>query len=74
VADLVRPGENCLVAADDPASWADAMKAMMESASLRASVGAAAQATVRRRWTMAHAVEGMMAGLRLGAASRGPRT
>jgi glycosyltransferase involved in cell wall biosynthesis len=74
VADLVRPGENCLIAADDPASWADAMTAMMESAGLRASVGAAAQATIRRRWTMAHAVEGMMAGFRLGALSAGSRT
>jgi glycosyltransferase involved in cell wall biosynthesis len=75
VADLARPGENCLVpATDDPRSWADAIVALMESADLRTSVGAAAQTTIRRRWTMAHAVEGMMAGLRLGALSTGTRT
>ena len=72
VADLVRPGVNCFVAGPtDPRSWADAIMAMMESRKLRASVGAAAQTTIRRRWTMAHAVEGMMAGCRLGALRAG---
>ena len=72
VADLVRPGQNCLVAGPtDPRWWADCITAMMESRELRASIGAAAQTTIRRRWTMTHAVEGMMAGFRLGALRAG---
>lgn len=72
VADLVSPGQNCFVAGPtDPRAWADAIMAMMESRELRTSVGAAAQATIRRRWTMPHAVEGMMAGFRLGALRAG---
>ena len=72
VADLAWPGQNCFVAGPtDPRSWADAIMAMMESRELRASVGAAAQTTIRRRWTMTHAVEGMMAGFRLGALRAG---
>jgi glycosyltransferase involved in cell wall biosynthesis len=72
VADLVVPQRNCLMAdARDPRSWADAVVALAEAPALRASVGAAAQTTVRRRWTMAHAVEGTMAGFRLGALHAG---
>ena len=72
VADLAVPGRNCLMAAArDPRSWAEAIEALAGSPGLRASVGAAAQSTVRRRWTMAHGVEGMMAGLRLGALRAG---
>ncbi len=68
VADLVTPGRNCLIApARDARGWADAIVALAEAPALRASVGAAAQTTVRRRWTMAHGIEGMMAGFRLGA-------
>jgi hypothetical protein len=73
VADLARPGRNCMVAADDADSWAGAITTLMESAELRASMGAAAQDAVRRRWTMGHAVEGMTAGLRLGALCAGDR-
>jgi glycosyltransferase involved in cell wall biosynthesis len=76
VADLVCHGRNGLVASStDPRSWADAIMALMESSDLRASLGAAAQMTIRRRWTMAHSVEGMMASFRLGAlvAERGTR-
>jgi glycosyltransferase involved in cell wall biosynthesis len=73
VADLARAGRNCLVAADDADSWAGAIVSLTESSDLRASMGAAAQDTVRRRWTMAHAVEGMTAGLRLGALRAGGR-
>ncbi len=72
VADLACPGQNCFVAGPtDPRSWADAIMAMMESRELRASVGAAAQTTIRRRWTMTHAVDAMMAGFRLGALRAG---
>jgi len=76
VPDLISPERNGLVVGPtDPRSWADAIMAMMESQKLRASLGAAAQMTIRRRWTMAHSVEGMMASFRLGAlvAERGTR-
>jgi glycosyltransferase involved in cell wall biosynthesis len=72
VGDLAVPGANCvLVPARDPRAWAAAIDELSGDPGRRAALGAAAQATVRRRWTMAHAVEATMAGLRLGALCAG---
>jgi len=68
VADLAVPGRNCLIAgARNAHEWADAIAALADGSALRESIGTAAQATIRRRWTMKHAIEGMMSGFRLGA-------
>ncbi len=67
VADLAVAQHNCLIAdASDPRSWANAISTLVEGADFRASAGRSAHTTIRRRWTIAHAVEAMIAGLRLG--------
>lgn len=75
VADLGVSGHNCLVAdVDDPRSWADRITTLVNDEQLRRSLGRRALETIDRRWRIAHAVEGMTAGLRLGAlASAGER-
>jgi glycosyltransferase involved in cell wall biosynthesis len=68
VADIAAPGRNCLLVHGHESSvWAEAIARLVRDAKLRASLGAAARRTIERRWTMEHAVEGSLAGLRLGA-------
>ena len=68
VSDLVVGGRNALIAeARDPSSWARAVGELRSSPALRDLLGESARSTIRRRWTMAHAVEGTLAGFRLGA-------
>ena len=68
VSDLVVGRSNALIAeARDPRSWAQAIDELQASRVLRDSIGGSARSTIRRRWTMAHGVEGMLAGFRLGA-------
>ena len=68
VPDVAVPGSNCLVLDDhEPAAWADAIGRLVDDAELRAALGDSARKTIARRWTIDHAVEGSMAGLRIGA-------
>jgi glycosyltransferase involved in cell wall biosynthesis len=68
VADLAASGHNCLVVdRDDPRSWADRIVELADDPGRRRRLATRAKETIARRWTIEHAVEGMMAGLRLGA-------
>jgi glycosyltransferase involved in cell wall biosynthesis len=74
VADLAVSGHNCLVVdRDDPQSWADRIRELADDPGLRRRLAARARETIARRWTTDHAVEGMLAGLRLGAMADGKR-
>jgi glycosyltransferase involved in cell wall biosynthesis len=69
VGDLAVPGRNCLLVTDhEPASWAAALRRVVEDRSLRQALGKEASATVRRRWTIEHAAGAMICGLTLSAA------
>jgi len=68
VPDVTVPGHNCLViGSHEPRSWADAIVRLVGDARLSTRLGDAARRTIARRWTIDHAVEGSLAGLRLGA-------
>ena len=77
VADLAVSGHNCLMAEPRSArSWADQIAMLVSDEGLRHAIARRARETIARRWTTAHAVEAMTAGLRLGAltAAGEPRT
>jgi glycosyltransferase involved in cell wall biosynthesis len=66
VADLAVDGVNALVIDDhDPHSWAEAIGLVARDHRLRLTLGENAEATIRRRWTIEHAADAMLAGLRL---------
>jgi glycosyltransferase involved in cell wall biosynthesis len=66
VADLALDGENCLVVdGHDPEAWAESLRRVVSDAELRRSLGRNGRRTIERRWTIAHAAEAMIAGLRL---------
>jgi Glycosyl transferases group 1 len=68
VEDLCVDGRNCLlVSGYEPQRWADAIAAVASDSGLGQALGAHAEATIRRRWTLEHAADAMVAGLRLGA-------
>ncbi|MCV4607361.1 glycosyltransferase, partial [Escherichia coli] len=68
VADLAVDGHNAIVPAGlEPGAWSAAIRRMAQDEAARAQLGAAARRTIRRRWTISHAVESMVAGLRAGA-------
>jgi glycosyltransferase involved in cell wall biosynthesis len=68
VSDVAVPDHNCLVIdSHEPHSWAGAIARLVRDDALRTELGDAALRTVARRWTIDHAVEGSLAGLRLGA-------
>jgi glycosyltransferase involved in cell wall biosynthesis len=74
VDDLCVPDANSLVLGSaDPAAWAKALSTLVENSDLRESLGAGAERTIDNRWTLEHAADAMIAGLRLGLlqASRG---
>jgi glycosyltransferase involved in cell wall biosynthesis len=74
VADLAVSGHNCLVVdRDDPRSWAGRIREVADDGGRRRLLAMRARETIARRWTIDHAVEGMMAGLRLGAMARKAR-
>jgi glycosyltransferase involved in cell wall biosynthesis len=74
-ADLGVAGRNCLIAeAGSPGSWADCIRLLADDENLRRSIASAARDTIARRWTLGHAVEGMVSGLRLGATAAGRET
>jgi len=71
VADLAVSGHNCLVVdRDDPQSWAGRIRELANDGDRRRVLAMHARETIARRWTIDHAVEGMMAGLRLAAIAR----
>jgi len=66
VADLAVDSVNAVVMEDhNPQSWADAIARLARDHELRSTLGENAQATIGDRWTMEHAVDSMLAGLRL---------
>jgi glycosyltransferase involved in cell wall biosynthesis len=68
VPDVALPGQNCLVIdGSEPHAWAEAISRLVCSPKLSADLGDAASGTIARRWTIDHAVEGSLAGLRLAA-------
>jgi glycosyltransferase involved in cell wall biosynthesis len=74
VADLAVSGHNCLVIdGHEPEAWAEALSLLVEDHELRVSLGAAGANTVRRRWTIDHAADAMLAGFRLGLLRAGRR-
>lgn len=74
VADLAVAGRNCQVArSHEPGEWAREVRSLVVDGEARARVGAAAAQTVRARWTIAHAVDATVAGLRLGLLARSDR-
>jgi hypothetical protein len=65
-ADLAVDGVNCiLVGDDDPESWAHAVAQLASDKDLRSKLGANGRATIGRRWTIEHAADAMLAGMRL---------
>jgi len=71
VADLcVAERSGLVVEGHDPQAWADAIRRLVEDADLRAALGEAGRRTIQRRWTIDHAVDAMIAGLRLGVLAR----
>lgn len=67
VDDLCVSEANSLVIdGSDPAEWAAALSRLAEDEELRDVLGSAAQRTIRRRWTIEHAADAMLAGFRLG--------
>ena len=67
VSDLALSGRNCLVVNSHRADeWAAALERVVGDEELRRSLGEAAERTIRRRWTIEHACESFLAGLRLG--------
>ncbi|HEV2724225.1 MAG TPA: glycosyltransferase family 4 protein [Thermoleophilaceae bacterium] len=75
VSDLAVPERNCLlVSTNEAREWAGAIGRLVEQPDLRERLGQAGTATVRRRWTIQHATDAMVAGLRLGLlAAAGPK-
>jgi glycosyltransferase involved in cell wall biosynthesis len=72
VADLCVDQHNCLVVqSNDPRLWAARLGELAERQELRETLGKRAHQTVARRWTLDHAVDAMLAGLRLGVLARG---
>jgi glycosyltransferase involved in cell wall biosynthesis len=68
VADLCVSGRNCLLVSDggDVQEWASAIRRMLTDDHLRATLGENARRSIARRWTIEHAADAMVAGLRLG--------
>jgi glycosyltransferase involved in cell wall biosynthesis len=68
VGDLAIDRINSLVLdGHDPGLWAAALRELIASHSLRLSLGDHAERTIHGRWTVEHAADAMVAGLRLGA-------
>lgn len=74
VADLALADRNCVVIdGHDPVRWAAAIRALVDDPQRRRAMGRAARDTVLQRWTVDHAVDAMVAGLRLGVLARARR-
>lgn len=69
--DLAVDRVNAVVLDDlEPQTWATAIEALARSRDLLDRMRKRAARTVEARWTMAHSVDAMVAGLRLGALAR----
>jgi glycosyltransferase involved in cell wall biosynthesis len=67
VADLAIDGWNCLVVQDRTSrAWASALERVVLDHDLRSTLQTNAAKTITDRWTMEHACDAMIAGLRLG--------
>jgi glycosyltransferase involved in cell wall biosynthesis len=75
VDDLAVNGHNAIVVDDhEPATWAKAIDQLVSNPSLATGLGVRARRTIETRWTIDHAVDAMIAGLRLGALTRKERS
>jgi len=67
VEDLCVDGVNCLViSGHDPERWAEGIAKVTSERGFRQELGRRARSTIVRRWTIDHAADAMVAGLRLG--------
>jgi glycosyltransferase involved in cell wall biosynthesis len=67
VADLAVQGYNSIVVPGyKAAAWEHAISRLAEDSDLRRTLGSAAARTIHNRWTIDHAADAMVAGLRLG--------
>jgi glycosyltransferase involved in cell wall biosynthesis len=66
--DLGVDGRTCMIVENHaPIEWATVLRRLIEDEVLRRNLGEAARAAVVGRWSMEHAADAMIAGLRLGA-------
>jgi D-inositol-3-phosphate glycosyltransferase len=66
VADLAVAGWNCLIIeGHDPGQWASAITRVVEDGDLRLSLAEQARITIRRRWTIEHSADAIVAAFRL---------
>jgi glycosyltransferase involved in cell wall biosynthesis len=73
VADLACDSRNCLVVErQTPDAWAEAIARLVKDPELRQAVGDRGRQTITGRWTLAHAADAMIAGLRLPLLQRQP--
>ena len=71
VGDLpVDRGNAIIVDGDRAAAWADALTEVAHERAFSAALGQAAARSVASRWTIAHAADAMLAGLRLAVTVR----
>lgn len=67
VEDLAVDGANAIVVdGHDPAAWGAAMERLTADPAWATALGSRAQRTIESRWTIGHAAEAMLCGLRLG--------
>lgn len=75
VDDLAVDGHNALVVdGHDPATWARSIERIVDDAELRRALADRAHRTIAARWTVQHAADAMIAGLRLGVLTSGERS
>jgi glycosyltransferase involved in cell wall biosynthesis len=75
VDDLAVDGHNAIIVqGHQPSEWATALALIVDDPTRATEIGASARRTIEARWTVRHAVEAMIAGLRLGAAVGERRT
>jgi glycosyltransferase involved in cell wall biosynthesis len=67
VADLCLHEHNSIIVGNhEPQDWADSLARIVEDKDLQRFLGENARRTILARWTLEHAVDAMLAGLRLG--------
>jgi glycosyltransferase involved in cell wall biosynthesis len=70
IADVGVDGLNCILVRErEPHAWSAALEKVALDDDLRRSLGENAARTIRSRWTVDHACDAMVAGLRLGTLS-----
>jgi glycosyltransferase involved in cell wall biosynthesis len=67
IADLAVHNHNCLVVeGHEPEVWAAAVSRLVNDPTLRGALGTTAARVIHSRWSIEHAADAMLAGLRLG--------